>query len=206
MKTAGASPGLARPLHSRDHLFNDRENTMTEATVVKLKPLLQPINADGLAALAEKGKSNPASVVTLKAKTVCEGRFRNLTFVRNLPAHVIDEPPHLLGDDTAPNPSEAVLATLGSCISVGLHANAVARGIALSKIELELEGDINVTAIWGVGDLSAKTLGFTAVRVKVHLEGDASQAELDDIVAHSNTWSPVANTLRNPVAVSVSPA
>jgi hypothetical protein len=91
--------------------------------------------------------------VTLKAKTVCESKFRNLTFVRNLEAHVIDEPPHLLGDDTAPNPSEAVLATLGSCLSVGLHANAVALGIKLTKIELELEGDINVTAVWGVGDL-----------------------------------------------------
>lgn len=179
---------------------------MTEAAVVKLHPTLQPIDAVGLQALSEKGKANPTAVVTLKARTVCEGRFRNLTFVRNLPAHVIDEPPHLLGDDTAPNPSEAVLATLGSCISVGLHANAVARGVTLSKIELELEGDINVTAVWGVGDLSDKTLGFTAVRVKVHLEGDASEAELDTIIAHSNSWSPVANTLRNPVAVSVLPA
>jgi len=97
-----------------------------------------------------------------------------------------------------------VLATLGSCLSVGLHANAVARGIALTKIELELEGDINVTAVWGVGDLDPlKKLGFTDVRVKVHLEGNASDAELKDLVTHANAWSPVANTLRNPVNVSV---
>lgn len=177
---------------------------MSEATVLKFKPVLEPIDAQGLADLAAKGKANPSNIVTLKAKTVCEKRFRNLTYIRNLAPHVIDEPPHLLGDDTAPNPSEAVLATLGSCLSVGLHANAVARGIKLSKIELELEGDINVTAVWGVGDLDpAKRLGFTDIRVKVHLEGDATEDELRDLVAHSNYWSPVANTLRNPVNLSV---
>jgi uncharacterized OsmC-like protein len=177
---------------------------MSEATVLQFKTTLEPIDAEGLANLAAKGKANPTSVVTLKAKTVCEKRFRNLTYVRNLAAHVIDEPPHLLGDDTAPNPSEAVLAALGSCLSVGLHANAVARGIKLNKIELEIKGDINVTAVWGVGDLNpAKRLGFTDVRVKVHLEGDATQAQLKDLVAHSNYWSPVANTLRNPVNLTV---
>ncbi len=177
---------------------------MSEATVLQFKTTLEPIDAEGLANLAVKGKANPANVVTLKAKTVCEKRFRNLTYVRNLEAHVIDEPPHLLGDDTAPNPSEAVLATLGSCLSVGLHANAVAQGIKLTKIELELEGDINVTAVWGVGDLDpAKKLGFTDIRVKVHLEGDASEEQMKQLVAHSNYWSPVANTMRNPVNLSV---
>lgn len=177
---------------------------MPEAAVLKMNTVLTPIDKAGLEALAEKGKANPQNVVTLKTKTVCEGKFRNLSYVRNLPAHVIDEPPHLLGDDTAPNPSEAVLATLGSCLSVGLHANAVARGITLSKIELELEGDINVTAVWGVGDLSdSKVLGFTDIRVKIHLEGDATRSELEDLVAHANHWSPVANTMRNPVGVTV---
>jgi uncharacterized OsmC-like protein len=165
---------------------------------------LRPIDRAGLDGLATKGKANPGSVVTLKATTVCEGQFRNLTFVRNLEAHVIDEPPHLLGEDTAPNPSEATLACLGACLSVGIHANATARGITLTKLELELEGDINVTAVWGVGDLDpAKRLGFTDVRVRVHLEGDAPRKALEDLVAHANDWSPVANTLRNPVGVSV---
>ena len=88
---------------------------------------------------------------------------------------MIDEPLPLLGDDTAPNPTEALLAALGSCLSVGIHANAVARGITLYKVELELAGDINITSVWGVGDLTSKPLGLTAVRAKVHIEGDASR-------------------------------
>ena len=176
-------------------------NTTTIATEVKTP--LHPVSKQGLEGLADKARSKPNVIGTLKVKTVCEGQFRNLNYVRNLPAHVIDEPPTLLGQDTAPNPSEAVLAALGSCLSVGIHANAIMRGIQLNKLELELEGDINITGVWGIGDLSEKRLGFTDIRVKVNLEGNASQEELEDLVAHSNYWSPVANTMRNPVNMEV---
>ena len=143
----------------------------------------------------------------LSFKTVLASKFRHLNYIRNLPPHVIDEPPGLLGDDTAPNPSEAVLAALGSCLSVGIHANAVYRNIRSTKVELEVEGDINITAVWGTGDTSEdKVVGFSAVRAKVQLEGDAPRAELDALVRHADRWSPVANTLRLPVNVTVEPA
>ncbi|WP_295878890.1 OsmC family protein [uncultured Thiohalocapsa sp.] len=179
----------------------------TAETVSATIDYLRPIDAEGLTKLGEKGKANPTNVVTLKAKTVCEGQFRNMTYVRDLAPMLIDEPPHLLGEDNAPNPSEAALATLGACLAVGVHANATARGVKLSKLELHLEGDINVTAVWGTGDLNpAKPLGFTDIRVTIDAEGDAPKEVIDEIIAHSNTWSPVANTMRRPVNVSVDPA
>ena len=106
---------------------------------------LAPIDKTGLDELIAKGKADPKVIKTLKCKTVAEGRFRHLNFIRNLPAYVVDEPPGLLGDDTAPNPSEASLAALGSCLAVGIHANAVAQGITVYKLEIELEGDLNIT-------------------------------------------------------------
>ena len=176
-------------------------------TIARNMSCLRPIDSEGLMSLGEKGRANPNSLVTLKAKTVCEGQFRMQTYVRDLAPMLIDEPPHLLGEDNAPNPSEAVLATLGACLAVGVHANATARGIRLSRLELQLEGDINVTAVWGTGDLDeAKTLGFSAVRVKIDAEGDAPKEQIDEIIAHSNVWSPVANTLRNNVTLDVQPA
>ncbi len=168
----------------------------------------QIIDRDGLKALAEKGKADPTAVRTVRCRTVAEGRkFRHLNYIRNLPAHIIDEPPQLLGDDTAPNPTEALLAALGSCLAVGLQANAVARGWTVRGIEVELEGDINITSVWGTGDLSPKPLGLTAVRMKVHLDIDgATPAELDELVAHAAKWSPVFNTVRNPVPMSIARA
>ncbi len=174
-------------------------------TQLETTPLL-PVDADGLAALAEAGRGDPSKINTLAARTVVDKRFRSLTYVRDLEPLVVDEPPHLLGDNTAPAPSEVILSAFGACLSVGIQANAADRGISLTRIELELEGDINTTAVWGVGDLDDdKRLGFSDVRVKVHLEGDASQSELDALLADADRWSPVGGTLRNPINVTVSP-
>src|SRR5690349_20405192 len=135
------------------------------------------IDKNRLNALIDKGKSDPTQVRTLKCRIVSEARFRQLNFIRNLPAHVIDEPPPLL-------------AALGSCIAVGIHANAVAQGITLSKIELELEADINITSVWGTGHTGPKPVGFTAVRVRARLDGDADRETLTRMLAHAVEWSP----------------
>ena len=164
---------------------------------------LAPIDKGGLDALIAKGRADPAALKTLKCRTIAEGRFRHLNMIRDLPPYIVDEPPGLLGDDTAPNPSEASLAALGSCLAVGIHANAVARGITVRKLEIELEADINITAVWGTGDTSPKPVGFDAVRAKVNLEAEAPQAELDALIAHAAVWSPVANTFTKPVALDV---
>ena len=163
------------------------------------------IDPEGLVALSEKGKSDPRAVRTVKCRTIAEGRkFRHLNYIRNLPAHIVDEPPQLLGDDTAPNPTEALLAALGTCVAVGLQANAVARGWVIKGIAVDLEGDINITSVWGTGDLSPKAVGLTAVRIKVDLDVEgATEAEIDEIVAHTAKWSPVFNTVKNPVAIDI---
>lgn len=165
--------------------------------------LLAPIDRTALDALGARGRADPTQVRTVRCRTVTEARFRQLNFVRNLPAHVIDEPPALLGDDTAPNPSEALLAALGSCLAVGIHANAVAQDLALRRLELELEADINITSTWGTGDLGPKPVGFTAVRARALVEADAPREVLERLVAHALEWSPVAGSLRNPVPVTL---
>ena len=166
------------------------------------KTPLAPIDREGLEALAAKGKSDPSQVRTVKCRTVAEGRFRHLNYIRSLDAHVIDEPPQLLGDDTAPNPSEAALAALGTCICVGIHANAVHQAITLNSLELELEADINITSVWGVGDVSDKLVGFSAVRIKAHIDADAEREKLDELLKHVLKWSPVTGTYVNPVPVT----
>ncbi|GAD18958.1 OsmC family protein [Helicobacter fennelliae] len=165
---------------------------------------LDPIDKAGLDALIKDGKANPEVIKTLKCKTVAEGKFRHANYIRNLPAYIVDEPPTLLGDDTAPNPSEAVLAALGSCLAVGIHANAIAQDIVITKLELELEGDLNITAVWGTGDLSKdKPLGFTQVRVKVNLESNASKEVQEKLIAHATKYSPVANTILRAVDLDI---
>src|ERR1700732_3348401 len=165
---------------------------------------LAPIDRNGLEQLIVNGKANPKVIKTLKCKTVAEGKFRHANYIRNLAPYIVDEPPGLLGDDTAPNPSEASLAALGSCLAVGIHANAVRGGTTGFKLGFELEGDLNIPAVWGTGDLSDKPVGFTDVRAKVTFEADRPRAELEALIAHARVWSPVANTFTRPVNLEVS--
>ena len=141
---------VARLVHDTDRSVShrcSREETPISQVVAKttLPDVSPPSTRRDLMKLIAKGKANPKVIKTLKCKTIAEGRFRHLNFIRNLPAYVVDEPPGLLGDDTAPNPSEASLAALGSCLAVGIHANAVAQGITVYKLEIGLEGDLNIT-------------------------------------------------------------
>jgi uncharacterized OsmC-like protein len=177
---------------------------MTKTAITGCLARLEPIDKEGLERLSAAGKANPDVIKTVKCRTVAEGRFRHANYIRNLPPYIVDEPPALLGDDTAPNPSEAALAALGSCLAVGIHANAVAQSIAITKLELELDGDINITAVWGTGDLAdTKPVGFTEVRAKVVLEADAPREQLEALVAHVLKWSPVANTFIRPVTLKL---
>lgn len=176
-------------------------------TVQTVKAYLRPIDAQGLAAFADKGRNNPGSRGTNKVHTVMEGQYRSLSYVGQHQAVVVDEPLHLFGQDTAPAPGEIVLSGLGGCLAVGITAVATWKQVKLSKLELFIEGDIGNPAAWGAGGALGKLppeMGFQAIRVKVLLEGDAPRDVLDDIVQHANFYSPVANSMRNPIPFDIS--
>ena len=164
-----------------------------------------PVAKIELDALIARGKADPTATRTLRCRTVARGRFHQLNYIRDLPPQAVaeDEPEGLLGEVFAPNASEALLAAFGSCLAVGIHANAVAQGIPIRALELDLSADLNSTAVWGAGDLNPKTIGFETVRVSVRLEADAPRAALVALVKHATLWSPVANTLHNPVHLDV---
>ena len=174
-------------------------NTVVETTWVK------PIDATGLAAFAEKGRNNPDSRGTVKSRTVYDGQFRSLTYVGTHTPVVVDEPPHLLGQDTAPAPSEILLSALGGCLCVGIHAVATHKGVRISKMEVFLEGDIGNPSAWGAGGAKKAPLqmGFQAVRAKVILEADAPREVLAEIVREADYASPMANCFRNPIPTDV---
>lgn len=181
---------------------------MTTATASQPETVtayLRPIDRDGLLAFADKGRNNPTTRGTNKVHTVTDGQYRTVSHI-NQHEVVVDEPLHLFGEDTAPAPGEIVLSGLGGCLAVGITAVATWKQIKLSKLEIFLEGDIGNPAAWGAGgaDKKPEDMGFQDIRVKVLIEGDASREQLDEIVRHANYFSPVANTLRNPIPFSIS--
>lgn len=177
------------------------------AAPTTVKAYLRPIDRDGLMAFADKGRNNPSSRGTNKVHTVMEGQYRSLSYVGNHAPVVVDEPLHLFGQDTAPAPGEIVLSGLGGCLAVGITAVATWKQVKLTRLEVFMEGDIGNPAAWGADGALQKTppeMGFQAIRVKVLVEGDAPREVLDEIVQHANYYSPVANTMRNPIPFTIS--
>jgi uncharacterized OsmC-like protein len=178
---------------------------LTTETTKTISAYLRPIDRDGLLAFAEKGRNNPGARGKNNVHTVMQGQYRSLSYVGNHAPVVVDEPLHLFGEDTAPAPGEIVLSGLGGCLAVGITAVATWKQVKLSKLEIFLEADIGNPAAWGAGgaQMQPPEMGFQAIRVKVLVEGDATREELDEIVRHANFYSPVANSMRNPIPMSV---
>ncbi|WP_018296958.1 OsmC family protein [Corynebacterium lubricantis] len=162
--------------------------------------VLEPIDKDKLAALRQKNIDNPeGGRRTIKTHTEADGYFRNYTQIRDLDPVLVSEPPALLGDDSAPNPTDTAQAGLAACISVGIQAIATHRGVNLTKINIDIESDIDISPVWGVGDLTEdKRPGVSDVRVSVDLDGDADRETLQKIVDDAIQWSPVVNTYTRP--------
>ncbi len=178
---------------------------MTKAPTAMGPPASMPVGKRVLEALIIEGKADPSATRTLRCRTVAQGRFSQLNYIRNLPPQPVaeDKPQDLSRETAAPNASEALLAAFGSCLATGIHANAVAQAIPIRSLTLELEADINTTAVWGAGNVAPHTIGFETIRVSVHLDAEAPRASIEALVRHATLWSPVANTLHNPVHLDV---
>jgi uncharacterized OsmC-like protein len=111
------------------------------------------------------------------------------------------EPAILVGTDTGPNPAEILLHALAGCLTTAIVYVAAARGIRLTKVESTLEGDMDVQGTLGLDDEIRN--GFEHIRVAFHVEGDAPEEKLREIVARAEARSAVFDMVTNGVPVSV---
>ncbi len=114
-----------------------------------------------------------------------------------------DEPPVLLGSNAGPNAVELLLAALGFCYAVGYVANAAARGIDISELRYEVEGDIDVQNFLG---LTKETRpGFSAIRARSWVRSPNATAEqLNELCQYVQDTSPVRDCLANALPVATS--
>ena len=166
-------------------------------------------------ALPDSGDRDPsrrrpldAATRTLRCRTIAKRGFRQEHYIRDLPP--IESPPgnenDILNEETTPHPSEMLLAVLGSCLVIGIHANAVARAIPITKLDLVLSAEVNFGALWGTGDLQLTPIGIEDIVIEAHIESDAPRKVLQALMDHVLLWSPVANSLHNPINLTATVA
>jgi uncharacterized OsmC-like protein len=92
-----------------------------------------------------------------------------------------DEPAELLGQNTAPNPQELLMAALNACLTVGYTVNAAAMGITVQSLEIETDGELDLRGFLGIDN--SVNPGYDEVRYVVRLQADAPREKLEELHA-----------------------
>lgn len=134
------------------------------------------------------------AVVTFKATSrLVEGLQVDNT-VRDFSLRM-DEPANLGGTDTGMNPVEALLASLGACLTIVAAAFAKAHKIDLQDFWVELEGDLDPD-----GFLKGKPgvrNGFQSVRVTPHIKTTSSKEDVEKFMDFVKSRCPVSDVMIN---------
>jgi len=113
-----------------------------------------------------------------------------------------DEPEVLLGEDNGPNATEALLYALASCLNTTFMYHAAAHRVKIERLELELEGDLDLRGVAGLAQEVRN--GFQEIRVRMHAEGDAPREELEQLCQLAQQRSPVFDMVTHATPVKVS--
>ena len=112
-----------------------------------------------------------------------------------------DHPQIFASEDLGATPVEYVLVGLASCLTAGVAAVAQNRGIQLKSVECRIEGSMDIQGILGI-DSDVRN-GYDDIKVTFNIDADASQKEIEAIVAQSQKRSAVFDIVANPTNVTV---
>lgn len=113
-----------------------------------------------------------------------------------------DAPPGLGGVDAAPAAVEVLLASVASCLTSGIAANAALFDVPLDALGIELEADIDLRGVFG-HDQSVRN-GFSDLRYTVTIESSAPEEKVRRCKDTIDRKSPVLDALSTPVKISSS--
>ncbi len=112
-----------------------------------------------------------------------------------------DHPEVFASEDNGATPVELVLVGLASCLTAGVAAVAQNREIQLKSVTATLEGGMDIAGILGI-DSDVRN-GFDGINVHFNIDADASQEDIEALVAQSQKRSAVFDIVTNPTNVTV---
>jgi uncharacterized OsmC-like protein len=171
---------------------------------------LNGIDLDALRTVIHEVESDPAKgIVEFQVTSQWQRQTRSRTTVesysiggRRVSRHFtidIDEPFELLGENTAPNPQEMLMAALNACITVGYVAGAAVKGITLERLEIETRGELDLRGFLGI-DAKVRP-GYETIHYVVHIKGDGTPAQFREIHETVMKTSPNYFNIANPIKI-----
>jgi uncharacterized OsmC-like protein len=112
-----------------------------------------------------------------------------------------DHPQIFASEDKGATPVEFVLVGLAGCLTAGIAAVAQNRDIQLKSVKATLEAPMDIQGILGI-DSDVRN-GFDNITVSYEIDADASQKDIEALVAQSQKRSAVFDIVANPTNVTV---
>ncbi len=91
----------------------------------------------------------------------------------------IDEPLELCGTNQFANPQEYLMSATNACMMVGYAAVAALMGVRLTRLEVELSGDIDLRGFLGI-DTHVKP-GYDGLKQTVRIAGDGTPEQFQKL-------------------------
>jgi organic hydroperoxide reductase OsmC/OhrA len=116
----------------------------------------------------------------------------HITLTTNDNSHSIAIPPRPTGYGSSANGGELLLLALATCFCNDIYREAARREIAVEKVEVEAEAE------FGADGESATNVTYRA-RVVAH----APEAEIRELIQHTDAIAEIQNTVRAPTPVTL---
>jgi len=112
-----------------------------------------------------------------------------------------DHPEVFASEDRGATPVEFVLVGLAGCLTAGIASVAQNRDIQLNSVKATLEAPMDIQGILGI-DADVRN-GFDDIKVHYEIDADASQEDIEALIAQSQKRSAVFDIITNPTNVTV---
>ena len=109
-------------------------------------------------------------------------------------SQVIDEPTDRGGTNAGPSPTETGVAALIGCTNVIGHKCAKKLGVEIGHLTIDAEFDLDRRGVLLQEEIEVP---FKAVRLNVHCDGPATQAEVDAVKTETDKYCPLSKLFIN---------
>ena len=183
-------------------IHQELKHSINGVDVQKLEETIQAINEDPDMASFSFNAVNEWVDGARSKTTVQRYMGGNQTVEREQPFVLeSDEPASILGGDSAPNSIVSLMHSLASSLSVTIVYHAASRGIAIDKLTITVDGDVDLHGFLGLS--KEVRPGFQDLRLIVDLRSDAPREEVEDLLRYSEKRSSILDSLRNRIPVEV---